>query len=261
MSTAVKTKQDLDRKVKAWKDHNPTTTDLTPGQLAILATFADTPQGKALTEAINSAVEQAISSFQPTVADLSRRLKHAHSRLKRQETAISALLKSVREYLTTKERPQLPTDYAMPQVIKAALDRADDATAEAYKHLRADIADHQRREAQALAEKQAAAKERSDYLQAVSGNFAQAQAAIAQRKGKVAQTGTTFSYGLGAETKGLFNQTDLTLFSFDPIPSDTVDHDGQQYRILSVSPVIQGGAAGYIYRLQYAGNRPLFGQR
>ncbi|MGE0155769.1 MAG: hypothetical protein AB7T17_01930 [Geobacter sp.] len=258
MSTAVKTKQDLDRKVNAWKDHNK---DLTPGQVAILATFSDTPQGKALTEAINSAVDKALDSFQPTVADLSRRLKHAHSRLKRQETAMSALLKSVSEYMKVKERPQLPTGYAMPQVIKTALDRADDATAEALKHLRADIADFQRREAQAQAEKQAAAKERSDYLQAVSGNYATATAAIAQRKGKVAQTGTVFTYGLGAEVKGLFNPRDLTLFAFDPIPSDTLEHDGQQYRILSVAPVIQGGAAGYVYRLQYAGSRPLFGRQ
>lgn len=251
MSIATLTRRDLDAKIKAYKTANPS------------ATHAQA-EGDVILDLVAASLKAANEARLTDYRDLSQRLKHANSKLTSQQKQMQSLVQSVTDLLALTKaagRPAQPPGYQMPHHLASTLTKAEDDLAEAYKHLRADIADFQRREAQALAEKQAAAKERSDYVTAVSGNYATATAAIARRKAAIAQAGTVFTYGLGAEVKALFDENQKTLFSFEAIPSDTVDHDGQQYRILSVSPVIQGGAAGYIYRLQYAGNRPLFGQR
>ena len=226
----------LQEKIDRFKSYNPT------------------PDDPALTPSAKQAVELAIQKFMPAIEELQKKLSNTNRKARRQEATIKDLEQQIHN-LQPKTKTY-PKDFKPSQNLKKMQEQLADLQAEVAKNQKAELAEFERAKLEEISQRLTKSIAASNYAKALQSSYASAMEAITNRKKEVQANGEIISYGAGVEVKALIDLQDKTLFSFEALPTPTIDYRGSVYQLHSGKSLVHGGSAGYEYQIRFLENLP-----
>jgi len=206
------------------------------------------PQPMTTAEVIDYAITTATKAFSTRLETLQKRLSNENRANRRNKAALLELSQQVDTLTKTLQGPTLPKGFKPSQDLAKKLDQLNDLQADVTRLTKAETHHYQQSMLADISRRNSKAVAAAEYRKALDGSYSAAISAIKIKRDEVEREGLTFIYGAGVEVKGLYDQDDLTFFTFDVVTDRYLEYQGARFQVkrAELSPI----GAGNLYHLQ-----------